>query len=56
LYRRHDWDLVHTFDDALWVPTGISQEFIVATHRYRKRVSGQAEDSFPPPEGDGGGA
>ncbi|MGY5779593.1 N-acetyltransferase family protein [Rhizobium sp. LEGMi135b] len=37
-YRRQGWTLVETFNDALWVPTAISQKFVVSTHRYRKKL------------------
>ncbi|MDP9630329.1 UNVERIFIED_ORG: GNAT superfamily N-acetyltransferase [Ensifer adhaerens] len=38
-YLRQGWSLVEKFDDALWAPTGISQKFVVSTHRYRKKLS-----------------
>ena len=38
-YIRQGWCLIDTFDDALWAPPGISQKFVVSTHRYRKRLA-----------------
>jgi len=35
-YMRQGWCLINTFDGALWAPPGISQKFVVSTHRYRK--------------------
>ncbi|VTZ65934.1 GNAT family N-acetyltransferase (fragment) [Sinorhizobium medicae] len=35
---RQGWCLINTFDGALWAPPGISQKFVVSTHRYRKRL------------------
>jgi GNAT superfamily N-acetyltransferase len=38
-YLRQGWSLFDTFDDALWAPPDISQNFVVSTHRYRKKLS-----------------
>lgn len=35
-YQRQGWNLVQTFEDPLWVPSGINQNFVVSTHRFRK--------------------
>lgn len=38
-YLRQGWNLLDTFDDALWVPAAVSQKFVVSTSRYRKNLS-----------------
>lgn len=38
-YDRVGWTLCKTFSDKLWLPKGVSGEFIVDTHRYQKRLS-----------------
>lgn len=37
-YERRGWCLAATSPDALWLPEGVSLEFIVATHRYEKQL------------------
>ncbi|WP_370677088.1 N-acetyltransferase family protein [Pleomorphomonas sp. PLEO] len=37
-YQREGWHLTDTFDDALWMPKGVSRQFIVATHRFQKTL------------------
>ena len=37
-YRREGWTLIQTFEDALWIPEGISARFAVQTHRFQKNL------------------
>jgi GNAT superfamily N-acetyltransferase len=35
-YEREGWSLSRSFDDALWLPDGVTGLFMVRTHCYRK--------------------
>lgn len=37
-YRRENWLLSRTFDDALWVPEGVNEKVEVSTHRFCKTL------------------
>lgn len=37
-YDREGWILSKTFPDRLWLPDGVSGEFIVDTHRFGKKL------------------
>jgi putative acetyltransferase len=37
-YKREGWNLSLSFKDALWVPEGISNRFLVPTHRFQKAL------------------
>ncbi|HBF28551.1 GNAT family N-acetyltransferase [Rhizobium sp.] len=37
-YQREGWSLSRSFHDALWVPHGVRDQFIVATHCFRKKL------------------
>ncbi|WP_337270241.1 GNAT family N-acetyltransferase [Oryzifoliimicrobium ureilyticus] len=37
-YQREGWELSHSFEEALWIPEGVSEKFIVSTHRFEKNL------------------
>ncbi|KJF70115.1 GNAT family N-acetyltransferase [Agrobacterium arsenijevicii] len=37
-YKREGWNLSLSFEDALWVPEGVSDRFLVLTHRLQKAL------------------
>ncbi|MFA3920210.1 GNAT family N-acetyltransferase [Ruegeria hyattellae] len=41
-YDREGWTLTKTFADRLWLPDGVSGEFVVDTHQYSKQVDGRS--------------
>ncbi|TXH36067.1 MAG: GNAT family N-acetyltransferase [Rhodospirillaceae bacterium] len=42
-YARQGWALSGTFNDALWLPEGITGKFSVDTHLYRKHIGRQLQ-------------
>jgi GNAT superfamily N-acetyltransferase len=38
-YQREGWHLSDTYEDALWMPKGVSRQFFVPTHRFQKNLT-----------------